>query len=300
MSTFWSRWIVILIVINLGVALWLFVWGQLMKIPTEPDGTTGHVWAHGVLRESVRRLPVWWLLMSIGAFIAAFIYFARYPGLGNFQGKLEWTSMGELQRDTAANNAKLEAQIQSFSGLTIEQLAADPKAATNGRSLFLDNCAACHGMEAMGNQFLGAPNLVDADSLYGLSSEMLLTSIRDGRKGVMPALGGPLGQAGLNETVSYVLSLSGAKAPEDWVAAGKLRFETLCVACHGADGRGNPALGAPNLTDKIWLYGGDLESVTTSIRDGRNGDMPGWRSRMSEDQMRIIAAWVRGRSSGTH
>jgi cytochrome c oxidase cbb3-type subunit 3 len=101
-----------------------------------------------------------------------------------------------------------------------------------------------------------------------------------------------LGNDGVNETASYVLSLSGVKAPEDWVAAGKARFETLCAACHGADGRGNPALGIPNLTDHVWLYGSDLESVYASIRNGRNGDMPAWRSRLNEDQIRAIGAWV--------
>jgi cytochrome c oxidase cbb3-type subunit 3 len=292
MSTFWSRWVVILIVINLGVALWLFVWGQLMKIPTEPDGTTGHVWAHGVLRESVRRLPLWWLLMSVVAFIAAAVYFARYPGLGNFTGSLNWTSKGEFQQDVATNNAKLEAQTQSFRTLSVEQLAADPKAATIGHRLYLDNCAACHGTEATGNQLVGAPNLTDADSLYGENGETLLTSIRDGRKGVMPPLGGVLGRDGISEAASYVLSLSGVNAPKDWIAAGKTRFETLCSACHGVDGRGNAALGAPNLTDNVWLYGGDFETISASIRDGRSGDMPAWRSRLSEDEVRMIGAWV--------
>jgi cytochrome c oxidase cbb3-type subunit 3 len=250
------------------------------------------VWAHGVLRESVRKLPLWWLLMSIAAFIAAVTYFALYPGLGNFKGSLGWTQEGQFQRDTAANNAKIEAQIQPFRASTIEQMAVDAKIVANGQTLFLDNCAACHGAQAMGNSTLGAPNLIDADWLYGESSETLLTSIRDGRGGTMPALGGVLGHDGLNEVVAYVMSLGGVKAPADWVAAGKTRFETICAACHGADGRGNPTIGAPNLTDKIWLYGGDLNSVYASVREGRNGVMPGWRSRLTEDQLRLIAAWV--------
>ena len=118
MSTFWSRWVVILIAINLGIALFLFVWGQLTKIPTEADGTTGHVWAHGVLRESVRKLPLWWLLMSIVAFIAAFTYFALYPGLGNYKGSLGWTQTNQFERDTTINNAKIEAQIKPFRNST--------------------------------------------------------------------------------------------------------------------------------------------------------------------------------------
>jgi len=299
MSVFWSRWIVILIGINLGIALFLFVWGQLIKIPTQPDGTTGHVWAHGVLREQVRRLPLWWLVMSILTFIAAFAYFVLYPGLGNFGGSLHWTSTGEHESETASNNSKLEAQVQATRSLSLEQLAADPNVARSGERLFLDNCAACHGSDATGNTVIGAPNLIDTETLYGNDGETLLTSIRDGRKGVMPALGGPLGHNGVSETAAYVLSLSGVKAPQDWVAAGKVRFETLCVSCHGPDGFGMDSVGAPNLRDKTWLYGGDIDSITASIRDGRNGEMPGWRSRLSEDQMRAIGAWILSGQRGT-
>jgi cytochrome c oxidase cbb3-type subunit 3 len=230
--------------------------------------------------------------MSICAFIAAGAYFVLYPGLGNYKGSLGWTQTDQFQRDVDANNAKIEAQLQPLRALTIEQMATNANARANGQRLFLDNCAACHGTEATGNAILGAPNLLDADWLYGAGSEALLTSMREGRKGVMPALGGVLGKDGLNEAASYVLSLSGAKAPADWVAAGKTRFETLCSACHGADGRGNPELGAPNLTDNIWLYGGDLDSVYASIRDGRSGDMPSWAARLNDDQMRMIGAWL--------
>jgi cytochrome c oxidase cbb3-type subunit 3 len=292
MSTFWARWIVILIALNLGITLWLFVWGQVMKIPTEPDGTTGHVWAHGVLRESVRKLPLWWVLVSIATFVAAAIWFVRYPGLGNFKGTLGWTSVEDLQHDTDANDTRLEALMQPFRTLTIEQLAADPKTAGSGRRLFLDNCAGCHGTDATGMQAIGAPNLTDAEWLYGGGSESILHSIRNGRQGVMPALGSVLGNQGVNEVASYVLSLSGVHAPADWVAAGKPRFEALCVACHGADGKGNTELGAPNLLDNLWLYGGNVENVSASIRDGRNGVMPAFAGRMSDAEIRMIATWV--------
>lgn len=292
MSTFWSGWVMFLVVLNLGITLFLFLWALRLKIPIQPDGTTGHVWAHGVLREGVRKLPLWWVLFSASMFLIGFIYLALYPGFGSFKGVLGWTSTDEWQRDTFANNAKLEALIQPLRTLSIEQLASSPDATALGHRLYLDNCAACHGSEAFGNQALGAPNLTDADWLYGGTSEAILASILDGRHGVMPGWDGALGREGVNEVTSYVLSLGGVKAPEDWVAAGKTRFETLCTACHGVDARGNPALGAPNLTDNIWLYGGDFASVAKSIRDGRNGVMPGWRHRLSDDQVRAIAAWV--------
>jgi cytochrome c oxidase cbb3-type subunit 3 len=295
MTGFWAGWVIGLLVINLGLVLFLFVWAQRVKIHVEPDGTSGHVWAHGVLREGIRDLPLWWALISAAALLFALVYFVRYPGFGNYKGTLSWSSADELERDTRANNAKLEAQMQPLRGLSVEALAANPAAVTIGHRLYLDNCAACHGTEALGNQLLGAPNLTDADWLYGGDTETVMKSILDGRTGAMPALGSVLGREGVNEAAAYVLSLSGTQAPADWVAKGKVRFETVCVACHGADGHGNPALGAPNLTDATWLYGKDFSRVAQSVREGRSGAMPAWRTRLNEDQLRTVVAWIRTR-----
>jgi len=295
MSRFWSGWVMFLVMLNLGITLFLFVWAQRLKIPTQSDGTTGHVWAHGVLREGVRRLPLWWVLFSAGMFIVGFIYLSLYPGFGSYAGRLGWTSADEWQRDTQANNARLEATLQPLGSLSIEALAQNDNARALGHRLFLDNCAACHGSAALGNQSLGAPNLVDDDWLYG--EDTLMASILDGRTGAMPPWGPALGNEGVKEVASYVLSLSGVKAPEDWVAAGKARYETICVACHGADGRGNAALGAPDLTDDVWLYGNDFASVTASIEHGRSGVMPAWRHRLSEQDVRMIAAWLHSQGS---
>jgi cytochrome c oxidase cbb3-type subunit III len=292
MSRFWSGWVIFLLVLNLGLALFLFVWAQIVRIPTEPDGTTGHVWAHGVLREGVRNLPIWWVVFSAGVLLVGLIYFALYPGFGGLPGALGWTSAEELQRDTAANNAKIEARMQPLRALNLNELAANSDATAIGHRLYLDNCAACHGAEARGNQALGAPNLTDAEWLYGGDEQTFMASILDGRNGVMPPWGPALGHEGVNEATAYVLSLSGINAPKDWIAPGKARYEAVCVACHGTDGRGNPAIGVPNLTDRTWIYGGEFARVAESIREGRNGVMPGWRSRLSEDQVRMIAAWV--------
>jgi cytochrome c oxidase cbb3-type subunit III len=294
MSGFWSGWVIVLLVLNLGLALFLFVWAQIVKIPTEPDGTTGHVWAHGVLREGVRNLPLWWALASAGALIFGLIYFVLYPGFGGLPGVLGWTSTQQLEREIAANDAKLNARMQSLGALSLEELAVNPDAARIGHRLYLDNCAACHGPEALGNHAVGAPDLTDAEWLYGGDAETFMASILDGRRGVMPPWGPTLGHEGVNQATAYVLSLSGTKAPTDWIAPGKARYDALCIACHGADGRGNPALGAPNLTDRTWLYGGDFASIAKSIRDGRNGVMPGWRTRLTDNEVRLIAAWVRG------
>ncbi len=298
MSGFWSGWVIVLLVVNFGLVLFLFVWAQRVNIHAEPDGTSGHVWAHGVLREGIRDLPLWWVLISAAALIFGLIYLVRYPALGNYAGTLGWSSAQELQRATELNDAKLAARLAPTRALSFAQLAADPATATIGHRLYLDNCAACHGREALSNQAVGAPNLTDTEWVYGGDSATVMASILDGRSGVMPALGSVLGQEGVNEATAYVLSLSGVAAPADWVTKGEVRFEALCVACHNADGRGNPLLGAPDLTDATWLYGRDFASIAASIRDGRNGVMPGWRSRLSEDQLRMLAAWVLAQGNG--
>jgi cytochrome c oxidase cbb3-type subunit III len=297
MSGFWSAWVMVLACVTAGVSLFLLVWGITMLIPTKEDGTTGHVWAHGALREGVRPLPLWWILISAGVFVFAAIYLYQYPGFGRHDGKLDWTSQGEHQRAATANGARLEAHLESWRSLGIEQLAANPNAVTVGHRLYLDNCAACHGTNGLGNHTIGAPDLTDADWLYGGDSATILTSILDGRIGMMPPLGSALGHNETNAVASYVVSRSGTQAPPDQVAAGKVHFDALCSACHGVDGRGNPALGAPNLFDGAWLYGGNIESVVVSVRDGRSGVMPAWRQRLTSDEARLITAWVLAQGS---
>lgn len=297
MSSFWSWWVMVLIVFNLGVTFFLFLWGPRAKVPTLPDGTTGHVWAHGALREGMHRLPLWWITISFAMFFAAFAYLVLYPGFGNHRGVLGWTSHDELARATAANDKRLEPLMQRFAQYPVEKLATDKQALAMGEALFRDNCAACHGRNAHGNPLLGAPNLTDGDWLYGGDGKAILTSILDGRHGVMPAWGPQFGEAGVANLANYTLSLSAAPHDAAKAAIGKTLF-AVCSACHGAEGKGNPALGAPNLSDSTWLYGGDLETVEATIRDGRNGQMPAWRPRLGEDQARVVAAYVYALSHG--
>ena len=290
MSGFWSTWVIVLLLLNVSLVLFLFVWGQIVKIPTEPDGTTGHVWAHGVLREGVRKLPWWWVVYSLIGVAGAFGYLFMFRALG-------WTSAGELQRDTAANQQKLEATLAPLREASLGALAANSEATSIGHRLYLDNCAACHGQTALGNAHIGAPDLTDAESLHGADPDSVIASIRDGRMGTMPGWGAALGVDGVNQVAAYVLSFSGVATPEDWSEAGKARYETMCVACHGVDGRGNRALGAPDLTDKVWLYGGAFNRVAESIREGRTGVMPAWGQRLSTDELRLTAAWVLAQGS---
>ncbi len=292
MSGFFSVLVIALAVLTLGISLFLFFWAIRVRIPTHADGTTGHVWAHGALREAVRPLPRWWMLLSAGAFLFAAIYLFRYPGLGNFKGSLGWTSEAELQRDVAANQVKLAALIEPTRAMSLEQLAGNAAALEYGHRLYLDNCAACHGRQAQGRHAVGAPSLSDSDWLYGGSEEAILASINDGRNGQMPPLETVLGFKGVDAVSAYVLSLNGVTVPPENLVPGKAAFDSLCSACHGADARGNVSLGAPNLVDGIWLYGGSLEDIFTSVAKGRSGVMPAWRGKLNSDEVRLVAAWV--------
>jgi cytochrome c oxidase cbb3-type subunit 3 len=279
-----------LVVLNMGITFFLYLWGPRAKIPTLPDGTSGHVWAHGVLREGVRPLPLWWVVLSGAMFVAGFVYLALYPGFGNFKGALGWTSHTELANAVAANDAKRAPLVERFKLYPVEQLASDPAALQMGKVLFEDNCAACHQRSAKGNVALGAPDLSDNDWLYGGSGSDITTSIHDGRSGVMPPWAS-LGADNVKNLAQYVLSLSGSPHDAAKAAAGQPLFST-CAACHGADGKGNQALGAPNLTDHIWLHGGSVADIEKTIGEGRQGHMPAWSPRLSDDQIRVLAAYV--------
>ncbi|MBW7930984.1 MAG: cytochrome-c oxidase, cbb3-type subunit III [Gammaproteobacteria bacterium] len=290
MSTFWSAWVIGLTVFNLGLTFFLFVWGQRVEIPTLADGTSGHTWAHGALREGVRRLPLWWAAISGSMFVIGAIYLVLYPGFGANPGILGWTAHRELHEDMQANLGKLDPLLESFRQVPVEELAGNPAATRMGQRLFIDNCAACHGREGHGNQLLGAPDLMDKDWLYGGAGEAIMASIVNGRSGTMPPWES-LGDAAVKNLAQYVLSLSGQPHDAAAATAGKAQF-AICSACHGADGTGNQALGAPNLTDGIWLYGGTPEAIERSIRRGRSGRMPPWRDRLGDDNTRVIAAWI--------
>jgi cytochrome c oxidase cbb3-type subunit 3 len=291
MSTFWSAWVMTLVVLNMGITLVLFLWAPRAKVPVKGDGTTGHVWAHGAIREGLNNLPRWWVVLSGSMFIAAFVYLWLFPGFGAHKGRLGWTAHGQLAREVARNNARLEPLLERFRMYDVEQLAFDRQALQMGKVLFEDNCAACHGRDAHGNVALGAPSLVDDDWLYGGTGKDIVASITHGRAGVMPAWNA-LGEDSVDNLTEYVLSLSGRPHDAKRAAAAEPVFKSTCAACHGADGKGNQGIGAPNLTDAIWLHGGTRADIRETIHDGRQGHMPNWDKRLSEDDIRVTAAYV--------
>lgn len=295
MNTFWSLWVMALVVFNIGITLFLFSWARKVEIPTLEDGTTGHVWAHGALRESVRKLPGWWVVASAGMFVFAFVYLLLFPGFGAWKGLLGWTQHEQHATAVALNEANVAELKARFAGLSPEQLAANPLAQQIGERLFIDNCAACHQRDARGNRLLGAPNLVDNDWSWGGDDASITTSILEGRQGLMPPLG-TLGADTVTNLAHYVLSLSGASHDAARATAGEPEF-ALCSACHGADGKGNPIMGAPNLADAIWTWSkGDLAAVEHTITGGLHGVMPAWKARLDTDDTRVIIAWLRSQS----
>jgi cytochrome c oxidase cbb3-type subunit 3 len=284
-----------LVVLNASITLFLFMWAQKVEIPVLEDGTTGHVWAHGVLRESVRRLPRWWVAASAAFFIWGAAYLLLFPGFGSFKGVLGWSSHDEHAVAVAVNDANVADLQAQFAKLSPEQLASNQEALHIGERLFVDNCAACHQRDARGNPQLGAPNLVDTDWIWGGDDASITASILEGRQGLMPPLGS-IGADKVAAVANYVLSLSGAAHDQAKASAGAQEF-VVCSACHGATGEGNPLLGAPRLSDSIWTWGkGDLAMIEKTVTNGTQGVMPAWKSRLTQDDARVIIAWLRSQS----
>ncbi len=297
-----SVFVIAFTAINVLACLWLMWWTSRSR-PAEqadalpepaasgggPVGKTGHVW-DGDLEEYNNPLPRWWLGLFIVTVLFGAAYLIFYPGLGNFAGVANWSSIARYEAQMAQQRERFEQRLAPLRDKSLRELANDPAAMSTAKNLFGAHCSTCHGSDARGAR--GFPNLADGDWLWGGPEQSVYETIANGRHGVMPALGAVLGDTGVNEVASYVVSLSGGRAPADWIAAGKERFAAVCTACHGADARGNPLLGAPNLTDGTWLHGGDFDSVRATITNGRDNQMPAHAASLGESKVRLLAAYV--------
>jgi cytochrome c oxidase cbb3-type subunit 3 len=260
------------------------------------DNTTGHVWDED-LRELNNPLPRWWMGLFVITVVFSVAYLFLYPGLGSFGGSLKWTSTGQYEAEEAKARAALTTLYARFTAMDEKQLAADEQAMGIGERLFVNNCAACHGSDARGSK--GFPNLTDADWLWGGTFADIQKTIAEGRTGAMPPMGDAIGGGeNVRNVAHYVLSLSGS--PHDSVAAqlGRGKF-AACAACHGMDGKGNPALGAPNLTDKVWLHGWGEEAIAAIVNGGKTNQMPAHANRLTPEQVRVLAAYVWRFSNGS-
>jgi cytochrome c oxidase cbb3-type subunit 3 len=284
-----SLFITVFTLANILACVWLMWWTAKRRDTDSGKEKTGHVW-DGDLEEYNNPLPRWWLGLFIITIIFGVAYLILYPGLGNFGGTQAWTQANQHAAEVTEAQAKLEKHLAGLETATIEELAHNEKALSTARNLFGLNCSTCHGSDARGAK--GFPNLTDNDWLWGGSPETILQTISQGRTGTMPAWGPALGDQGVEEVSAYVLSLSGKKVPEDMKAAGQTRFATFCIACHGPDGKGNQALGAPNLTDDIWLYGGSIEAIRETIAKGRTNQMPAHEELLGPMKTKLLAAYV--------
>jgi cytochrome c oxidase cbb3-type subunit III len=290
MSAFWSWFIAILVIINIAGCVWL-LWYTARRRPGDPAETdTSHYW-DGDITEYNKPLPRWWINLFYITIVFSIGYLVWYPGFGRFEGVSGWTSAGEHDAARAEAHGRMEAALSRYDDVPLEELARDPQALAHGRAVFANNCATCHGSDARGAR--GFPNLADGNWSWGGEPEQVLASVLHGRHGVMPALGSALGSdRAITETAVFVQSLSGRRVDPGLAAAGEQRYLALCAACHGNDGRGNVALGAPDLTDNVWLYGGDFDSIRTSIVAGRDGQMPAHEPLIGYRRSKLAAAWV--------
>ena len=296
MSDSWSLYVIALTTIMTVGVIWVLLANR--RGTGSVDKTTGH--KHDGIEEYDNPLPAWWFYLFIISILFGVAYLVFYPGMGNYPGLLNWTSVNKWEREQQAAEATYAEIFARYREIPIEAIHKEPAAMKMAQRIFANNCAQCHGVDARGS--LGFPNLADNDWLYGGSAEQISDSIQWGRTAAMPAWGQVLGEKSVIDTAHYVLSLSFASHAKDYpydserLLAGEKSYQTFCTACHAADATGNTLLGAPNLTDSVWLYGGHLRAVIDSIQNGRTGVMPAHTKKLNADKMHLLSGYVYGLS----
>ena len=301
MTSFWSWYIVILTTGTLLALTWLIFATRKGQRSDTTDQTLGHI--YDGIEEYDNPLPRWWFMLFVGTLIFAVGYLVLYPGMGNWKGILPgydggWTSTKQSDREIAKAVGNYGPIFAKYAAMPLAEVAKDDAALKMGGRLFASNCSVCHGSDAKGAH--GFPNLTDNDWIWGGDAETIKVTILKGRNAAMPGWEAALGNEGVKNVAGYVRSLSGLKNPEGInLEAGQQSYNTMCVACHGPEGTGNHLLGAPNLTDKTWLYGSSFSQVQQTIRHGRNGQMPAQENFLGNDKVHLLAAYVYSLSQGT-
>jgi cytochrome c oxidase cbb3-type subunit 3 len=296
MTSFWSWYITLLSLGTIAALVWLLLATRKGQRHDSTEETVGH--SYDGIEEYDNPLPRWWFMLFIGTVIFALGYLVLYPGLGNWKGVLPgyeggWTQVKEWQREMDQANEQYGPLYAKFASMPVEEVAQDPQALKMGGRLFASNCSVCHGSDAKGAY--GFPNLTDHDWLWGGAPETIKTTILGGRQATMPAWANVIGEDGIRNVAGYVRNLSGRDIPEGInadIEQGKKIFATNCVACHGPAGKGTQAMGAPDLTDNVWLYGSSFGQIQQTLRYGRNGRMPAQQDTLGNDKVHLLAAYV--------
>ncbi|MGV0950252.1 MAG: cytochrome-c oxidase, cbb3-type subunit III [Azonexus sp.] len=292
-SGFWNMYVVVIVLGSiLACAVLLYIQG---KAKFTPGKTMGHVWDE-TLEEYNNPMPKWWSWLFVITVIFALVYLALYPGLGSFKGLLGWSAVGQYKIERERMDATVQPLYSKYMGMDVKALAADKQAMETGKRLYLTYCMQCHGADGRGAK--GFPNLTDGDWLYGGEPEQIKQTIAEGRMGVMPPHA-QLGADTIKDLANYVRSLSGLPNDSVRAAKGKEAFTSAgCVGCHGMDAKGTQAIGAPNLTDKVWLYGSSEATIIETITNGRQNKMPSWKAFLGDDKDHVLTAYVYSLSQG--
>ncbi len=291
-SDFWHYYVTGLVVLSVAFCIWILASNMTRRSPG-PVSLHDHIWDE-TLQEYNHPLPRWWMYLFWLTLFFAIGYYFLYPGLGNLPGEIRWTSVGQYQEEMKKADEQFKPIYDKYLKQDLLAVAVDPEAQAMGQRLFLTYCAQCHGADARGAK--GYPNLTDGDWLYGGDAATVKATIVGGRQGVMPALGGVLGAEGVKDVANYVRSLSGLAHDSLRAQRGKDAFMQNCVACHGPEGKGNQALGAPNLTDRVWLYGSSEATIVETVSKGRQNQMPVFKDLLGEPKIHLLAAYVIGLS----
>lgn len=286
-SDFWNLYVIVIVLASiLACAVLLVVQG---KATFTPGKTMGHVWDE-TLEEYNNPMPKWWSWMFIITVVFALVYLVLYPGLGNNKGVLNWTSVGQHKTEVEKVDAAVKPLFDKYMAMDLKAVAADKQAMEMGKRLYLTYCMQCHGADARGAK--GFPNLTDADWLYGGEPDQIKETIANGRMGVMPPHA-QLGGDTIKDLANFVRSLSGLPNDSVRAAKGKEAFASAgCLGCHGAEGKGMHAIGAPNLTDKVWLYGSSEAAIVETITKGRQNQMPAWKEFLGDAKVHLLSAYV--------
>jgi cytochrome c oxidase cbb3-type subunit 3 len=292
-SDFWNLYVIVIVVGSiLACAVLLIMQG---KATFTPGKTMGHVWDED-LEEYNNPMPKWWSWLFVITIIFAFVYLALYPGLGNFKGMLGWTAVGQHKVEVDKMNATVKPLYDKYMAMDLKAVAADKTANEMGKRLYDTYCMQCHGGDGRGAK--GFPNLTDSDWLYGGEPEQIVQTIAGGRMGVMPPHA-QLGADTVKDLANFVRSLAGLPNDSVRAAKGKEAFTSAgCLGCHGPDGKGMQAIGAPNLTDKVWLYGSSEATIIETINNGRQNKMPAWKEFLGDAKVHLLSAYVLSLSQG--